>query len=525
MDICRKKVSNDMDEQQKLLNENGLEMIIDGPNAPLQLTESIATPKGDYTGVVLATLDGPVMDYVNPTRNVRLYEEELCDEIHDGEYVGELLSTKNALGEPDHPMRYQNRLDIHYPEVSHAWYNFRKVPEKGCYYATFDILDTPNGRILKTLIDYGVQLGVSSRGSGRTIIRDGRVVVDKKTYKFITFDIVCMPGNKVARLPATSELVSNNPATSLSEQVEQLLDSKDLDSLRSIKPVLNFLSENSDLGDLMSRIDEALSAGESDTITESATDDLLEAYAQIESLKKDLADRDSTIEVMRTESSRLEESLQQLQNTNSELQSQVDKSSSMIKVHLTRERDARRLLESTRIRLDEQVSICSSLQQELDGATRSASMNESLVNRLRVTVEDESEKSAQKLEAMQESLDQANADLESMTEQLHFNDQRYSKLLNEYFSVRCSQLGIDSKLLRTKLNENLATYSLEELEGAIQSAFKQKSRRVATSPLVESIHPTRVAGSISQPKPIRSSDPESDELRSMSNLVRAVRDQ
>lgn len=357
-------------------NPNSLELIVDAcpSTEPLQLLESTATPTGSYTGVVLATLDGPVMDYVNPTRNVRLYEEELCDEVHDSEYVQELLDTKNALGEPDHPMRYQNRLDIHYPEVSHAWRNFRKVPERGCYYATFDILDTPNGRILKTLIDYGVKLGVSSRGSGRTITRNGRVVVDKNTYKFITFDIVCMPGNKIARLPVTNESIDSTK--NLTEQVEQLLESKDLDSLKSIKPVLNFLSENAEVGSLLERVDEAIQAEDGNTITESATNDLLEAYATIRDLESQIATKDSIIKNLSEENASLTESIDSLQNTNAELSEGLKKSKDLAITQLKNEQSTRRLLESTQIKLDEALSANQDLQEKLELTTRSGSMNE-----------------------------------------------------------------------------------------------------------------------------------------------------
>lgn len=507
-------------------NPSSLELIVDAcpSTEPLQLLESTATPTGSYTGVVLATLDGPVMDYVNPTRNVRLYEEELCDEVHDSEYVQELLDTKNALGEPDHPMRYQNRLDIHYPEVSHAWRNFRKVPERGCYYATFDILDTPNGRILKTLIDYGVKLGVSSRGSGRTITRNGRVVVDKNTYKFITFDIVCMPGNKIARLPVTNESIDSTQ--NLTEQVEQLLESKDLDSLKSIKPVLNFLSENAEVGSLLERVDEAIQAEDGNTITESATNDLLEAYATIRDLESQVATKDSIIKNLSEENANLTESIDSLQITNAELSEGLKKSKDLAITQLKNEQSTRRLLESTQIKLDEALSANQDLQEKLELTARSGSMNESVVLQLRKTIEDESEKSAEQIGRLQESLDKANADLDYMTDQLQYKDNCYNAVMSKYLSVRCNQLGLNESLIRQTLTESqLSSLSIEEVDQHLRESMINKPKSHRPAPLTESISTKiKVEGTSVQPIRTRTPLPEDDSmLESIKASCRAVK--
>lgn len=508
-------------------NELEQELIIDpcASPEPLQLLESAATPANgsSYSGAVLATLDGPVMDYINPTRNIRLYEEDLCDEIHDSEYVKELEETKNFLGEPDHPMRYQNRLDIHYPEVSHAIRNFRKVPEKGCYYATFDILDTPNGRILKTLIDYGVKLGVSSRGSGRTITRNGRVVVDKSTYKFITFDIVCMPGNKVARLPVTNESIDSS--LTLTEQVEQLLESKDLNSLKSIQPVLNFLSENAEVGSLLDRVNEAIEADAGNTIAESATSDLLEAYATIRELENQLQSKDSIIKNLSEENANLSESVQKLQDTNSELNENLDRSKDLAITQLKKEQDARRLLESTKLELEKVKASNQSLQEQLGTSTRHTSMNESVVATLRKTIEDESEQHAKQIVQLQESLDQANADLDCMTDQLKYREDCYKDVLSKYFSMRCSQLGLNESLIRENLTESQFTnLSTDEIDNLLRKSVASKPRANRPVPLTESMSKTiKVEGTSVQAMPSRTAMNESSSDPANAGITDACR--
>jgi predicted nucleotidyltransferase len=71
--------------------------------------------------------------------------------------------------------------------------------------ACVDILDTPNGRILKTLCDYGFIPGVSSRGSGDVMPNND---VDPETFFLETFDCVAIPAVKKARLTMCESLDS-----------------------------------------------------------------------------------------------------------------------------------------------------------------------------------------------------------------------------------------------------------------------------------------------------------------------------
>ena len=62
--------------------------------------------------------------------------------------------------------------------------------------AELDLLPTPAGEIINTLIDYGSKIGVSSRGAG-SVLSDGSV--DPDDYQFFTFDLVPRPSVEAAR--------------------------------------------------------------------------------------------------------------------------------------------------------------------------------------------------------------------------------------------------------------------------------------------------------------------------------------
>lgn len=72
--------------------------------------------------------------------------------------------------------------------------------------ASFDLVDTPVGQIVKTFIDAGVQFGISVRGAG-DIDADG--VVDPDTFVFRGFDLVAFPAYNDA-IPTFTEIAASS---------------------------------------------------------------------------------------------------------------------------------------------------------------------------------------------------------------------------------------------------------------------------------------------------------------------------
>lgn len=87
-----------------------------------------------------------------------------------------------VLGECDHPQE----LQIHLDRVSHKITEMWMDGANG--YGKLQILPTPCGNIVRTLLECGVKLGVSSRGSGN--VNDNGEVSD---FDMLTVDIVAKP--------------------------------------------------------------------------------------------------------------------------------------------------------------------------------------------------------------------------------------------------------------------------------------------------------------------------------------------
>jgi len=98
--------------------------------------------------------------------------------------INEQIKTGHSvLGEVDHP----DDLKINLDRVSHMIENMWM--DGPCGYGKLKILPTPMGGLVKTMLDSGVKLGVSSRGSGNVNDANGHV----SDFEIVTVDVVAQP--------------------------------------------------------------------------------------------------------------------------------------------------------------------------------------------------------------------------------------------------------------------------------------------------------------------------------------------
>jgi hypothetical protein len=98
--------------------------------------------------------------------------------------INEQIKEGNSvLGEVDHP----DDLKINLDRVSHMIESMWMDGPNG--YGKLKILETPMGQLVKTMIQGGVKLGVSSRGSGNVNESSGQVA----DFEIVTVDVVAQP--------------------------------------------------------------------------------------------------------------------------------------------------------------------------------------------------------------------------------------------------------------------------------------------------------------------------------------------
>ena len=117
-------------------------------------------------------------------QNGRIYPRAILErEIRNYQ---KFIQENRALGECDHP-------DSSVVELKNVSHIIREAHMEGdVVYGSVELLDTPCGKILQSLVESGVKLGISSRGVGSTK-RQGEYVVVQDDFQLICWDFVSEP--------------------------------------------------------------------------------------------------------------------------------------------------------------------------------------------------------------------------------------------------------------------------------------------------------------------------------------------
>jgi len=111
---------------------------------------------------------------IYPGHEIRRAVDSINTQINEG---------MSVLGEVDHPDDLKINLDRVSHMIDKMWY------EGSTGYGKLKLLPTPMGQLVKTMLDSGVKLGVSSRGSGNVDDRTGHV----SDFEIVTVDVVAQP--------------------------------------------------------------------------------------------------------------------------------------------------------------------------------------------------------------------------------------------------------------------------------------------------------------------------------------------
>ena len=127
---------------------------------------------------------------IYPVSEIEIAVQTLNEQITDGHSV---------LGEVDHP----DDLKINLDRVSHMITSMWMDGANG--FGKLKILPTPMGQLVATMLESGVKLGVSSRGSGNVDDMNGKV----SDFEIVTVDIVAQPSAPQAYPKAIYEGMMN----------------------------------------------------------------------------------------------------------------------------------------------------------------------------------------------------------------------------------------------------------------------------------------------------------------------------
>jgi len=143
------------------------------------LTEATEDGKKNYF------IEGIFMQSEKVNRNGRMYERKILFNEAD-RYNKEYVQKSRAMGELGHPDGPSLNLERVCHNIVEMSFDGDNVMGKA------KILDTPYGKIVKSLIDDGVKLGVSTRGMGTLEEKNGVKMV-KEDFMLTAVDVVADP--------------------------------------------------------------------------------------------------------------------------------------------------------------------------------------------------------------------------------------------------------------------------------------------------------------------------------------------
>ena len=132
-------------------------------------------------------IKGPYMMAEGVNRNKRIYPlEEMQREVK--RYENLMVKTGRAMGELNHP----TTADV---DLERACHLVTEMSQDGnVFYGKSKVLSTPTGLIVRSLINDGVRVGMSSRALGQLIPESGQDGVNRvKDFKLVAIDCVADP--------------------------------------------------------------------------------------------------------------------------------------------------------------------------------------------------------------------------------------------------------------------------------------------------------------------------------------------
>lgn len=151
---------------------------------PATIVEDSSGRKIEMPAVKKVMMQGILQKADTLNQNGRIYPLKLLErEVRNYQ---KFIAENRALGELDHP----DSSVVNLKNVSHL---IKEAHMEGdVVYGTAEILDTPSGKILQSLVESGVKLGISSRGVGSTK-KQGDYHIVQDDFQLICWDYVSEP--------------------------------------------------------------------------------------------------------------------------------------------------------------------------------------------------------------------------------------------------------------------------------------------------------------------------------------------
>lgn len=239
----------------------------------------------DQKSTILGTFEGECADSTITNKNGLDITREVWENVFASEEYKKAIELGHYIGFLGHPE------DPNCMDFEHACIVMKEghIEDNGKIYGSFDLIDTPVGKIVKAFQDAGVQFGISVRGAGDIIDNS----VDPETFIFRGFDLVSFPAYpdaipKFTEIAASTDVKDQQKYKVICAAVKDNLDS--LNTCEAVDIIQSQFAKQSEEYKLLQNKKESIESSTNDTINidkekiEALTQLYLDAQNKIECL-------------------------------------------------------------------------------------------------------------------------------------------------------------------------------------------------------------------------------------------------
>jgi len=160
-----------------------LRLLVETPAPDDQFEYVIEEKNGNQPSTMF--IKGPYMQCEEVNKNKRIYDSgEMDKEVN--RYIFEMVKSNRSMGELNHPTAAEVNLE-------RACHLVTELNRQGnVYYGKSKVLTTPMGQIVRSLVNDGVRVGMSSRALGK-LEECGNGVNRVKDFRLVAVDCVADP--------------------------------------------------------------------------------------------------------------------------------------------------------------------------------------------------------------------------------------------------------------------------------------------------------------------------------------------
>lgn len=229
---------------------------------------------------IIGTFRGKCCDAEVYNNNGMLLNRELFNILVNSEDYKRAMQNRYYIGFLGHP---EDPNDMNFKNACIIMTSMEML-ENGEIWGTFDLIDTPVGRVVKTFIDAGVVFGISIRGAGDV---DGTGKVDPETFVFRGYDLVTFPAYDDAvpeftAIAASSDIQKQSKYKKVCATIQTNLSKiQSAEALEIIQSQFDSSSEEfRRIGDRIDEVNQSASSDENCSLLQQKLDALTNLYLQ-----------------------------------------------------------------------------------------------------------------------------------------------------------------------------------------------------------------------------------------------------